>query len=42
LSRKGSNWLSRGILDFEGDPMAQKMAAPTKIKITYIIYNNIE
>jgi len=42
LRRKGKNWLSRGIPDFEGDPVAQKMAAPTKIKIMFIIYNNIK
>jgi len=42
IGRKGPNWLSRGILNFGGDPVAQKMAAPTKIKITFIIYNNIE
>jgi len=42
LRRKGQNWLYRGILDLRGDPVAQKMAAPTKIKITFIIYNNIE
>jgi len=39
LKNKNNNAES---LDFGGDPMAQKTAAPTKIKITFIIYNNIE
>jgi len=42
LRQKGQHWLSRKIPDFGGDPVTQKMAAPTKIKITFIIYNNIE
>jgi len=42
LRRKGQNWLSRGIPNFGGYLVAQKMAALTKIKITFIIYNNIE
>jgi len=42
LSRKGPNWLSGGIPEIGGDPVTQKMAAPTKIKIKFIIYNYIE